>query len=110
MNHVTLYEYEDSNIKISMEIYFDENDKLKFAGYDTGKTVERLMGDSDYEYYYTIEYAAVKKLAQVLNVDYNDKASILNEIKQRFNGNEAYSRFGAFMKENDIAFEAFTWR
>ncbi len=54
MEKVTLFSLEKSNIKISMQIYFNEKDQLYFDGYDTGKFVEKTFGDSDYEYIYTI--------------------------------------------------------
>ncbi|WP_299242422.1 hypothetical protein [uncultured Aquimarina sp.] len=68
------------------------------------------MGDSDYEYKYSIKFNEAKKIASLFNVDINEKMVFLKEIKNRFNDNEAYSKFGAFMKENNIVFESFTWR
>lgn len=110
MKRITLYEFESPDIKISMEVYFNEKDELIFDGYDIGKRVSELMGDSDYEYKYTIRKEEVKKLANFFNIDINDKMAFLKAIKTRFNENDAYSKFGAFMKENNVAFEAFTWR
>ena len=61
MKRITLYKYKDDKIKISMELYFNENDQLIFDGYDIGERVKEYWGDSDYEYTYTIEPAEVKK-------------------------------------------------
>jgi hypothetical protein len=55
MDKVTLFYLERPDIKISMEIYFNDKDQLFFDGYDIGKSVEEVWGDSDYEYTYTIE-------------------------------------------------------
>ncbi|MDC8004830.1 hypothetical protein POV27_12270 [Aureisphaera galaxeae] len=109
MEKITLYEFESPSIKISMEIYFNENNQLIFDGYDIGETVKDLMGDSDYEYYYTIEFEEVKKIAALLGADINDKMAILLAIEKHFNGNDAYSKFGNFMKKNNIIYEQFTW-
>ena len=109
MDRITLYEYEDSNIKISMNTYFNANSQLIFEGYDIGKTVKGLRGDSQYEYYYTVDGRDVIKLAKLFNVDNFDRMAILIEIKKRFNGNDAYSKFGEYMKQNQIKFEAFSW-
>jgi hypothetical protein len=109
MQRVTLHEFENSEIKVSQDIYFNEKNQLIFEGYDIGKKVLALKGDSDYEYYYTIESTEVKKMAKLFDIDDSEKYSILTEIKRRFAGNESYSRFGAFMRENDIAFSQFTW-
>lgn len=110
MEKITLYEFENPNIKISMKMYFNEENELIFDGYDIGKTVSELMGDSDYEYKYSVKFDEVKKMAAIFNINIDEKMVFLKEIKNRFNDNEAYSKFGAFMKKNSIVFESFTWR
>lgn len=110
MEKITLYEFESSDIKISMKVYFNEDNKLIFDGYDIGKTVKDLMGDSDYEYKYSVDFKEVEKLAKLFDVSVKEKIVFLEEIKSRFNENDAFSKFGSFMKENDIVFESFTWR
>lgn len=109
MEKITLYEFENPDIKISMEVYFNKENKLIFDGYDIGKTVSKFMGDSDYEYQYAVEFKEVKKIAKLFGTNFNEKMVFLKEIKNRFNDNNAYSKFGAFMIENNIAFESFTW-
>lgn len=44
MEKVVLFYLERPDIKISMEIYFNEKDQLCFDGYDIGKSVEGLWG------------------------------------------------------------------
>lgn len=110
MDKITLYEFESPNIKISMKVYFNEKNDLIFDGHDIGKIVSELMGDSDYEYQYTVRFNEVKKIAAIFNIDQHKKTVLLKEIKNHFNQNDAYSKFGAFMKENSIEFESFTWR
>lgn len=109
MERITLFKLENSSIKISMEIYFNDKDQLIFDGYDIGKSVENAWGDSDYEYTYTIEPKEVDKLYPLFGISNNDKQKLLMEIKNRFEGNEAYSKFGEFMKENKIDFTPFSW-
>jgi hypothetical protein len=110
MEKITIYEFESIDIKISMKVYFNDENKLIFDGYDIGKTVSELMGDSDYEYQYSVEFKEVKKIAKIFDINFNEKMIFLKEIKNRFNNNDAYSKFGKFMKENNIVFESFTWR
>ncbi|WP_157624737.1 hypothetical protein [Sunxiuqinia dokdonensis] len=109
MERVTLFKMDNPDIKISMEIYFNEQDQLIFDGYDIGKRVEDCWGDSDYEYTYTIEPNEVQKLFALLEVPNFNKHALLLEIKKRFGGNSAYSRFGDFMSANNIDFTGFTW-
>lgn len=110
MEKVTLYQFNSDHIRITIEIYFNEKDQLIFNGYDVGKTVTKLQGGYDYEYYYTIEMEAAKKIAHLLEVDPEDKALILGAIKANFSGNDAYSKFGEFMRKENIDFTPFTWR
>ena len=43
MEKVLLFAHKDEDIKMSMEIYFNEKDQLYFDGYDIGKTVEETF-------------------------------------------------------------------
>ncbi|WP_111682540.1 hypothetical protein [Winogradskyella tangerina] len=110
MQKVTLFKLESPNVKSTMELYFNEDEQLIFDGYDIGSFVEQSMGDSDYEYKYIIEFEEVKKIAVLLKTDLNDQLTFLNTVKEHFNGNDAYSEFGDFMRKNKIKFQQFTWR
>lgn len=110
MKKIVLFKLKRPDIKISMEIYFNKEAQLIFDGYDIGKSVEDWWGDSDYEYNYTIEAVEVEKLYSLFGIENSDQHSLLLGIKKRFEGNKAYSEFGAFMEENDIEFKAATWR
>lgn len=92
-----------------MEMYFNEKGQLIFDGFDVGKAVEDAMGDSDYEYTYTIESKEIIKLYSLFGIADCDKQKLLIEIKNRFEGNDAYSKFGEFLNENKIEHTAFQW-
>ena len=109
MERIELFKFETLNIKILMELYFNEKGQLIFNGYDIGKKVEECWGDSDYEYCYTIEPLHVEKIFSILNVVDEDRHSLLLELKKRFGNNTAYTDLGDFMRENNIEFKAFTW-
>ena len=105
MEKVTLYSSDTPDIKISIEIFFNENEDLFFDGYDVGKTVGKFWGSKVYEYSYTIKPIEVDKLYPLLNVNMGDKQGLLNEIKNKFGGNNAYSQFGEFMLANDVDYK-----
>jgi hypothetical protein len=109
MERVTLFSLETADIRISMQLYFNEERQLIFDGYDSGKTAERAFGDSDYEYTYTIESGEVDKMYKVFNLETNDRSGLLTALKEQFGVNEAYSLFGEFLTENAISFSAFSW-
>ena len=50
MEKTTLFHLESPDIKISIQIYFNEKNQLYLDGYDIGSAVEERFGDSDYEY------------------------------------------------------------
>ena len=104
-----LFEFKNSTISISMELFFDGKDQLVFEGYDIGSTVNDYWGDSDYEYGFTIEPQEVRKLYQLLAVHADDKGALLQEIKDRFGGNHAYSKLTTFLEENHIDFHGSSW-
>lgn len=108
MEKVILYEFENATISIVMSLYFNEDNKLIFEGHDVGKTITNLMQSKDYEYFYSIEYREVKKIVTQLNSNINNKKELLLAIKTHFNDNDAYIKFGNFMKENNILFTKFT--
>jgi hypothetical protein len=110
MEKVTLFFLERQDIRISMSIYFKENGELFFDGYDIGKTVEKMWGDADYEYTYTIESVEVDRFYKIFSLRAGDRAGLLQILQDRFSGNNAYSLFGDFMKSHDIKYESFTWR
>lgn len=109
MEKVTLFKFESNGIQITMELYFNEQNQLYFDGYDIGKTVESAWGDSDYEYSYTIDPKEVKKLYKIYGLNGGEQSVLLNTLKEHFNGNKAYSKFGEFMDENEIEYSSSTW-
>ena len=109
MEKVTLFYLEMPDIKISMEMYFNDKNQLYFDGCDTGKSVEEAWGDFDYEYTYTIESEEVNKFYGIFDLVVGDKSGLLQSLKNRFSVNKAYSLFGEFMDANNIKYERFTW-
>ncbi|MCX2720011.1 hypothetical protein [Lentiprolixibacter aurantiacus] len=109
MDKVVLYEVESSKIRISMLLYFNEKDELVFDGYDIGPAVKEIYGDSDYEYTYTISWDEVVKMAEVLQVELSNRRLFLEHLKNMFQGNDAYSKFGKFLKESGLKYGQSTW-
>ncbi len=109
MEKVTLFYLERPDIKISMKIYFNDKDQLYFDGYDCGKRVDDVWGDSDDEYNYLIEPAEVQKFYPLFGLQDGDKSALLQEIKTRFGVNKAYTLLGEFMQLHNIAFSRFSY-
>jgi len=110
MKKVLLFSLKTDSISISMELYFNEDGQLIFDGYDIGKSVKKYMGDSDYEYYYTIEKEEIEKFYPLFGLALGDQPNLLKALQEKFSVNEAYSLMGQFMDAHGIEYSAFTWR
>ncbi len=107
MEKVTLFQFENSNIKVLMEIYFNEKGQLRFDGQDIGKYVEGVSGSSEYEYFYNIEPAEANKFYEIFMLNDGDHAGLLGAIKKDFGVNKAFTLFGEFMLAHNIKHERF---
>ncbi len=105
---ITLYHLKREDIKIDIVARF-EDDELIIDGYDIGKTVEGVWGDSDYEYVMTIPAESVRPLYGLLGVKAGDRRSLLKALAKRFHGNECFSAIGDFLDQNSIKHKTFTW-
>jgi hypothetical protein len=108
MERVTLYHFEAPDIKITVEAYF-KDEWLMVEGYDIGEKVQKIWGDSDYEYVVGITGEEVKKLYPLLDVPPGDKESLLTAIASRYNTNYCYSEFVNMLNANGIKAESFSW-
>ena len=108
MCRITLFNYDSPDISINIQAYF-EMEKLIIDGYDIGKRVMEVLGDSDYEYKTTIPADEVIKLYPLFNVTHGDKSGLLNAIAGKFNTNTCYSEFRDFLEKNGIRSEGFAW-
>ncbi len=105
---ITLYHLESKDIKIDIVARFEE-DKLIIDGYDIGKIVEEVWGDSDYEYIMTIPASSLPALYRLLGVEVGDQRRLLEALAERFHGNTCFSALGDFLDEHHIAHDTFTW-
>jgi hypothetical protein len=104
---VTLYDYKSNDIRIHVVARFEKDD-LVIDGYDIGKRVEEVWGDSDYEYTITIKGDAVLALSKALHVD-NDHFLILQALAKNFQGNHCFSALADFLSHHQIKHERFSW-
>jgi hypothetical protein len=109
MNYsVTLYYYENADIKIDIEARFD-GDTLIIDGYDIGKRVKEYWGDSDYEYTLTIPPKSVHQLYNLMNIWPGDYQSLLKELANRYNTNTCFSEIRKFLDDHRIECQGFSW-
>lgn len=109
MDKVVLYSYQDEDIKVIIEAYFDDLGNMIVEGYDIGKKVEDFLGDSDYEYSSTIPAAEVEKLYGLLGIPQGVRKRLLNSLQSRFNTNTCYSELRDFLDKNKIRHQGFSW-
>ena len=103
-----LFKLDSKAIRITINLGFD-GEHLKLDGYDIGKTVGDMWGDSDYEYSITIDSANLEKLYELNKVEVGDKKKLISELSKFLSINEAYSVFHDYLMENKIEFNSFSY-
>lgn len=105
---ITLYHLEREDIKVDIVARF-ARDKLVIDGYDIGRTVEEVWGDSDYEYVLTLPAESVARLYALLGVAAGDRRALLKALEARFGGHRCFSAIREWLDEHDVPYESFTW-
>jgi hypothetical protein len=103
-----LFSINNKNIRVAINLGFDEED-LKLDGYDIGKTVSEMWGDSDYEYSITVSAAELPKLYELNQVPFGNKKKLISALAKFLSDNKAYSLFHDYLKENNITFTCFSY-
>lgn len=107
--------FEEKRPDIHIQIYARINEKLDLVieGADTGILVRELRGESDYEYYLTVEKDSKKLLISKLrdkNYEVTDDKDLLTWIKANFSDNSTFSAFRLFLEQEEVPFKTFFWR
>jgi hypothetical protein len=103
-----LFKLDSKAIRVTINLGFDGED-LKLDGYDIGKTVGDMWGESDYEYSITVESENLNKLYELNKVEIGNKKKLISTLSKFLSINEAYSVFHDYLKDNNIIFKAFAY-
>jgi hypothetical protein len=109
MDKVILFSFVSDWIKVTIEAYFDKHGNLIIDGYDIGKRVEEVWGDSDYEYMVTIPSAEVNTLYRLFQLTSGDQSALLRYLQENYNTNTCYSDIRSFLELHKIQHEGFSW-
>lgn len=105
---IRIFTIEREDIKVTIDLGF-EGENLKLEGYDIGKMVEDIFGDSDYEYSITVSAENLPKLYEINNVELGNKNELIESLSIFLSDNKAYSLFHDYLKENKIEFTSYTY-
>ncbi len=103
-----LFSIDNENIRVTINLGFEGED-LKLDGYDIGKSVSDMWGDSDYEYSITISAAELPRLYELNRVPFGNKKKLISVLAKFLSDNKAYSLFHDYLKENTIPFTCFSY-
>jgi hypothetical protein len=103
-----LFSINNKNIRVMISIGFDGED-LKLDGYDVGKSVNDMWGDSDYEYSITVFAEELPKLYELNQVPFGNKKKLISTLAKFLSDNKAYSLFHDYLKEKNIPFTCFSY-
>ncbi len=108
----TLFEERNSSIWIKIDVSVTMDNKIIVSGHDSGKIVQQIKNNYDYEYFITIEEKDVDILIQKIsnqNRTQNRKEFILDWFKDNFSSNQAISSIKKKLKELDINYQFSVW-
>ena len=103
-----LFTIDREDIRVTIDLGFDGED-LKLDGYDIGKTVDEMWGDSDYEYSITVESENLNRLYELNKVEIGNKKKLISTLSKFLSINKAYSVFHDYLRDNNIIFTAFSY-
>jgi hypothetical protein len=106
---ITLYSSIEDDQNILIELYFDDVGNLVFDGYDVKNIIDDDPRESKYQFTYTIKEEELCKLYCALHIMEGDQTVILQTLKERFGGPDAFLLVRRFMYRKGIPFSVFAW-
>jgi hypothetical protein len=103
-----LFSIDNVNIRVMINLGFDGED-LKLDGYDIGKSVSDMWGDSDYEYSITVSEGELPRLYELNQVPFGNKKKLISVLAKFLSDNKAFTLFHDYLKENNIPFTCFSY-
>ncbi|USQ03149.1 hypothetical protein [Aquirufa antheringensis] len=103
-----LFSIDNENIRVMINLGFDGED-LKLDGYDIGKSVSDMWGDSDYEYSITVSEGELPRLYELNRVPFGNKKKLISVLAKFLSDNKAFTLFHDYLKENNIPFTCFSY-
>jgi hypothetical protein len=103
-----LFSIDNENIRVMIDLGFDGED-LKLDGYDIGKSVSDMWGDSDYEYSITVSEGELPRLYELNRVHFGNKKKLISVLAKFLSDNKAFTLFHDYLKENNIPFTCFSY-
>lgn len=112
---VQLFQLKTASLKVRVSAYIneeDDNQHLILSGSDSGSTVKKLRGTSEYDYYLIINRVNKDLLIQRLNIknySIHSDLELLHWIQENYSDNEGFSRFRKFLDRNDVESRMDIW-
>jgi hypothetical protein len=83
-SRVVLASIDNDRVKSTLWAYFNAAGDLVLEGYDSGKLVEEVWGDDDYEYFLSVGRAEIPRLAEKLSRHFGLPSPDLEEERRAF--------------------------
>ncbi|MBO5564344.1 MAG: hypothetical protein J5935_01880 [Lachnospiraceae bacterium] len=99
-----LCEYRSPEIDIFSWVYLSEG-KLEFSGQELGPYTEDVWGDLDYEYWYSLDEEATKKLLREIGGEEDPKGA----IQKMFSGTRGLTKLRELCDEKNIPYSFFSY-
>ena len=101
---LVLCDYRSERVEVHVKATI-ANGQLTLSGQDLGPVVESFWGDSDYEYWYTLDKDNTAKLISAIHGEEDVQGSLLRE----FSGESGCKRLRDICEQNGIQYQFFSY-
>ncbi len=108
----TLYEDKREGLHVVITAEERESGALVIAGYDVGEIVKSIRGDSDYEYYLSVNKDEVQKLMHKISTEQGiapNFPALLDWLAARYDDEYCFSKIQALLKDVGVEAEFSCW-
>lgn len=112
MGHKTLYEEKREGLHVVITAEERDGGALVIAGHDVGEVVKSIRGDSDYEYYLTVNKDEVHKLMHKISTTEGiapNFPDLLDWLAARYNDEYCFSKIQELLKGMGVEAEFSCW-
>ncbi len=106
LGYLELCDEQLPRVRVIVRASVSTEGELRVDGHDIGNAVEEIFGDSDYEYFYTLDAHNTEKLFEVIT---KDKSNLKEAFLENFSGVDGCKHLREICEENNIKYSLFTY-
>ena len=112
MGQIILYAEKREGLDVIITAQKSDTGGLIIAGYDVGEVVKSIRGDSDYEYYLSVNKEEVQKLISKISTRDGiapNFSALLDWLAAHYHDEDCFSKIQALLKALEVEAEFSSW-